>query len=120
KGLDGWMQTGEGKAKCHFLHVLKSPPDVLHKATGTYRISDDRIVVVNPDLRWLYFYDTFTHETRRLSPLSELKFVFGPNRGIHYPVEGEVTFEKNDSGDFAGLTLKRKGRQKALHATRAK
>jgi len=43
KGLDGWMQMADGKAKCHFLHVLKTPPDVLRKATGTYRISDDKV-----------------------------------------------------------------------------
>jgi len=119
-GLAGWMQTMKGKAKCHFLHVLKTPPDLLRKATGTYRVSENRIIVVNPEMRWLYFYDTLTHETRRLSPLSETKFVFGPNRGIHYPVEGEVTFEKNNAGNFVALSIKLKDKQEALHATRAK
>ena len=92
--------------------------DVLRKATGTYKISDKRIIVVNPEVRWLYFYDTLTNETRRLSPLSETKFVFGPARGIHYPVEGELTLEKNEAGEFVGLTIKRNS--EILHAVRSK
>lgn len=116
--LDGSAQSSDETTKCHFLHVLKTPADTLRKAIGTYKISDKRIIVVNPEVRWLYFYDTLTNETRRLSPLSETKFVFGPARGIHYPVEGELTLEKNETGEFVGLTIKRNS--EVLHAVRSK
>ena len=107
KGLVGLMTTTEGDLTCSFFRAIKLPPDVLRKATGTYRGPGNRIVVINPELRWLYMLDTKTFQTRRLSPLSESQFVFGPALGVHYPVQGSLSFDKA----YSMLTIDESGHQ---------
>jgi pimeloyl-ACP methyl ester carboxylesterase len=124
---DGILQGAVREAKSttpkgsfQLAHIAKITPDAY---AGGYEAEDGRLITLSVwpeqtiDLTRLLVQYTDARSGRfgSLFPLSESRFVSGGPLARIFPIEIEVTFEKNSEGKIAGLTW-REGSLPEIHA----
>lgn len=110
----GELTNGERKGKFQLLHLADVDSALFARYVGDYQLDDKTIFVVGRSLTSLYYRDTTTERTGPLLPVSATEYVGGPAIGVHFPVEIDVKFVRNDAGETTGLILDRSGLPKKV------
>ncbi|HEX8846028.1 MAG TPA: alpha/beta fold hydrolase [Pyrinomonadaceae bacterium] len=87
----------------------KLDPKIYDQYLGTYQVATNEFIVVGRTERRLYFYEPQTERVRGLNQTSETDFSAGQSLLVFSPIEFQITFIKNETGDVTSLVLKQTG-----------
>ena len=88
----------------------KLDPNIYDPFLGAYQLTSGDLITIGRTERRLYYFEPRSGQIRGLQPDSETTWSAGPSLLVYSPVELQLTFARDGSGEVTGLVLERPGR----------